>query len=496
MPDDGALQVPADGLGQVHDAASARYDRPSLLGFITDARSEEALREGLAEVTGEQLDIRRGGVRTAVTAMQKLATPRVLVVYVSGEDQPLTALGDLAHVVEPDVCVLVIGETNNVDFYREVTRGMGAADYLAKPLTRDIVARHFSAFLRGKTPAAQAALGGRVIALTGVRGGVGATTLAVNLAWNFGVVMRRHTVLVDPNIQTGSAAFLLNVQPGPGLRVALEAPERLDLLLAERAAQPAADRLHVLAGEEAVAIQPNPAPGAAHGLLDALRSRYNFIVADVPFAPVPLYRDLLDLVDQRVLVMEPTLAAVRDTLRLLALPGEEQSQRAIVVLNSCRHHRWPDTPASGRCTENESGYRYSRPAAAGRQRRDPGRARDGFVQRLSGRGERVGAPGGVRRLARLRLGRGDRRRRIGCTPELESVPAQRMNTPIPSFGRRAGAPPVPLRPAAAPPKPEPAAHVHVHVPSAAPEELIIELRNICLARLDPAAVAAMPAIRY
>ena len=67
-----------------------------------------------------------------------------------------------------------------------------------------------------------------------------------------------------------------------------------------------------------------------------------------------------------------------------------------------------------------------------------------------------------------------------------------MNTPIPSFGRRAGAPPVPLRPAAAPPKPEPAAHVHVHVPSAAPEELIIELRNICLARLDPAAVAAMP----
>jgi pilus assembly protein CpaE len=334
MPDDGALQVSADGGPQVSDAASARYDRPSLIGFIADARSEEALRDGLGEVTADQLDIRRGGVRAAVVAMQKLATPKVLIVDISGEDQPLTALGDLAHVVEPDVCVLVIGETNNVDFYREITRGMGAADYLAKPLTRDIVSRHFSAFLRGKTPAAQAALGGRAIALTGVRGGVGATTLAVNLAWNFGVLMRRHTVLLDPDIQTGSAAFLLNVQPGPGLRVALEAPERLDSLLAERAAQPAADRLHVLAGEEALAIQPNPAPGAAKVLLDALRSRYNFIVADVPFAPVALYRDLLDLVDQRVLVMEPTLAAVRDTLRLLALPGgEEQSQRAIVVLN-------------------------------------------------------------------------------------------------------------------------------------------------------------------
>jgi pilus assembly protein CpaE len=52
------------------------------------------------------------------------------------------------------------------------------------------------------------------------------------------------------------------------------------------------------------------------------------------FAPVPLYRNLLDLVDQRVLVMDATLAAVRDTVRLLSLPrGRTQDQRAIVVLN-------------------------------------------------------------------------------------------------------------------------------------------------------------------
>ena len=65
-------------------------------------------------------------VRAAIAAMQKHATPRVLAVDVSGEDQPLTALGDLSQVVEPDVCVLVVGELNNADFYREVTRGRGA----------------------------------------------------------------------------------------------------------------------------------------------------------------------------------------------------------------------------------------------------------------------------------------------------------------------------------------------------------------------------------
>lgn len=316
------------------ELTTGRPDRASLIAFITDGRSEEALRDGLTEASAEDLDVRRGGVRAAIAALQKHHTPRVLIVDVSGEEQPLTALGDLSNVVEPDVCVLVVGDINHVDFYREVTRGLGAADYLTKPLTRDTVARHFAPFLRGHAPVNHGVLGGRAIAISGVRGGVGTTTVAVNLAWNFGVWMRRHTVLLDPDIHFGMAAFLLNVQPGPGLRLALEAPDRIDSLLAERAAQPAADRLHVLGGEEKLAIQPHPADGAAAALLGALRRRYNFIVADVPFRPVQLNRDLLDLVDQRVLVMEPTLAAVRDTLRLLALPpGPEQSQRAIIVLN-------------------------------------------------------------------------------------------------------------------------------------------------------------------
>jgi pilus assembly protein CpaE len=335
MPDDGnhlRLDTRTDAV-VAHGVS--RPDRPALVAFTTDAQSEEALEDGLAELLPDgKLDLRRGGVRAAIAAMQKEATPRVLVVDVSGEEQPLSALGDLAHVVEPDVCVLVIGDLDGVDLYREVTRGLGAADYLAKPLTHDRVARHFGMLVRGQTSVSEALLGGRSVAVTGVRGGVGTTTIAANLAWHFGVMLRRHSVLLDPDLHLGAAAFLLNVNPGSGLRMALESPERIDTLLAERAALPVRERLHVLAGEEKAAVMPAYAEGAASALLDALRSRYNFIVADVPFVPLALYRDLLDQVHQRVLVMEPTLAAVRDALRLLALPsGPRQNQRAVLVLN-------------------------------------------------------------------------------------------------------------------------------------------------------------------
>lgn len=315
-------------------APSGRPDRAAMIAFAADGQTEIALRDGLAEALPEALDIRRGGIRAAIAAMQKSATPRVLIVDIGGQDEPLGALGALAEVTEPDVVVLVVGEPGDLDFYRAITRGLGAREYLPKPLTRDKVALHFAPVVSGQAVSEQSVLGSQVITVTGARGGTGASTVALNLAWHFGVLARRHTVLLDPDLHMGVAAFLLNLRPGPGLRLALEAPERIDSLLAERAAIPAADRLHVLAGHEKLTTELAYTPGIAAALLEALRRRYNFIVADVPFRPDPLYRELLDLANQRVVVMEPTLASVRDALRLLALPATiGQTRRAIVVLN-------------------------------------------------------------------------------------------------------------------------------------------------------------------
>jgi pilus assembly protein CpaE len=309
-----------------------RHDRRHLIAFVTDAGSEQILRASLSDMLPEPPDIRRGGIRAAHVAMLKTTSPRILVVDISGEEHGLKALADLATVVEPDVCVLVIGELEGMEFYREITRGLGAADYLPKPLARDLVTRHFGGFVMGRSPSSSTALGGRVLAVTGVRGGCGASSIATNLAWHFGVTLRHHTVLVDPDLYRGNAAYLLNLPPGDGLMAALESPLRIDTLLAERAAQPAAERLHILAGESPVGTLPTYTPGAAETLIDALRKRYNFIVLDVPFAPVPLYHDLLAQAHQRVLVMEPSLVSLRDILRLNTV-APANGQAPLIVLN-------------------------------------------------------------------------------------------------------------------------------------------------------------------
>jgi pilus assembly protein CpaE len=328
MNEQSARAALADG------GVSSRPDRLTVLAFLGDPATEQVLRDGLGDLVANGLDIRRGTMRTAITAMAKLPTPEVLIVDITGEDQPLHTLGELSDVVEPGVRVLAIGDTDDVDFYRHITRGMGVMEYIFKPITREAVARHFAPLVTRKTIGQDAARGGRVIAVMGARGGVGATTIAGNLAWMLGVTAKRHTVFLEADLHMGSGALLLGAKTGPGLRMALETPDRIDPLFVERATQPVAERLHVLASEEKLNAPLHYAPGAARRLIDALRVRYNFIIADVPFLPIPCNRELIEFAHHRVIVMDPSLASVRDTLRLLGLPnGPWQPQSPTIVLN-------------------------------------------------------------------------------------------------------------------------------------------------------------------
>ena len=326
-----------DGLphGKVDPAANrdlTRPDRPALVAFVTDAATEAALRDGLQERVGHVLEVRRGGLRSAIAAMTQQATPLVLIVDISGEDMPLSALARLSEVVEPDVCVLVIGESSDLAIYRDITRGMGAAEYIAKPLTRDLVGRLFGPQIRGQSGNAPRETGGKLVTVSGAVGGVGASVIAANLAMYLGGAARRHTVLLDGDLHSGTQAFLMNAEPGPGLRAALESPERIDALLAERAARPLQERLHLLAGQESLGQEITIVPGAGERLITALRKRYNFIIADTPSLPTALIRDLHAEAGQRIVVLTPTLPAVRGAVRVLAAQDGKR-QRAVVVLN-------------------------------------------------------------------------------------------------------------------------------------------------------------------
>ena len=324
---DGGTIAPAPG-----SEPASRTDRLPLLAFLADPATATVLQEGLSGTIPGGFEIRRGNVRAALQALKKMVTPSALIIDITGEEQPLALLADLRHVVEPYVKVMVVGERQDVTFYRQVTRELGVAEYLYKPLTAEMVARHFGQQINRASGTVDG--GGRLVCITGTRGGVGTTTLAVNVAWYLATIGRRHTVLLDTDLNTGTTAILLGCQTSPGFRSALERPDRIDELFVERSAMPVLDRLFLMAAEEPLTERPGYVAGAAEQLSTVLRRRFNYVVADAAFHGNEAARDMLAIAQQRVTVMLPTLSSVRDTLRLLALPaGAGQVRRPVIVLN-------------------------------------------------------------------------------------------------------------------------------------------------------------------
>jgi len=325
--------MPPDALVPITDT-DARSGRIPVVAYVRDKETETVMREVLADLLRDGGQVRRGDVADARTGLQQMETPGALIVDVSGEKDPFAALEDLAQFVEPGVRVLVVGERADMEFYRQVTRGLGVLEYLSKPLNRDQVSREFLPWIMGRGPSDVTARGGRIIAVTGVRGGVGATTVAVNLAVELSERRRHHTLLLDADLQGGTCGLMLASEAEGGLRAALEHPERVDKLLVERAAPRLGDRLALLAAEDKPDSLPSVTGGAVRHLMDLLRTRYNCIVLDLPRLALPMHREMQELAQQRVLVMDPTLPSLRDALRIVgAYAGVKSGSPPLLVLN-------------------------------------------------------------------------------------------------------------------------------------------------------------------
>jgi pilus assembly protein CpaE len=305
--------------------------RPEALAFVTDAESEDVLRHVfLEEATGEIL---RGDITKAVQYLSNTRSPRILVVDISDVDLPVSEVHHLADVCEPGVNVIVIGTRNEVGLYRDLQQA-GVADYIVKPLTANLIAKALSTIKRGTEPAQISRKLGKLIAFVGARGGVGTSTLAVNLSWYLANRQGRRVALVDLDLHTGMCNLMLNLAPSSGLHDALENPLRVDSLFLERTMALHGERLFVLGSQESLE-QGLDFPGSAvDKLIEVLREQFHYVVVDIPRSPSAISLRVSEIADARVIVVDQTLASIRDAARIghmRSLDGGER--RDLFVVN-------------------------------------------------------------------------------------------------------------------------------------------------------------------
>ena len=306
-----------------------------MLGSTTRGAVENAFAD--RRLARARLVVHEGGINGAADHYAETPTPDLLIVESDDktQEQLLSALERLSEVCQPETRVMVLGAANDVFLYRTLKR-QGVSEYLPVPL--DAKALADSVFALYAEPGAEKL--GRLISVIGACGGVGASQLAHNVAFQLARIFDAETALLDFDLAFGTVALDFNLESPQHMAAVLAEPERIDDTLLTRFMAKYGDNLYLLTGPGGIVPSGDIPIPAAEALLHVARRNTSFVVADLPSSWTGWTQAVLNVSDEVVLVVPPRLSALRNAKQMADFLNQKRVSDSPVriVLNRVGAH--------------------------------------------------------------------------------------------------------------------------------------------------------------
>jgi len=290
------------------------------------------------------LRIQMGGLIAAVEAYQSSPTPNVIILESESRSSDiLSGLDQLAPVCDAATRVIIIGKMNDVGLYRELVR-RGVSDYMIAPVNALQVVRAVC----GLFSAPDAKPVGRIIAVVGAKGGVGASTVAHNIGFSIARDMMLDAVVTDLDLAFGTAGLDFNQDPPQGIAEAVFSPDRIDNAFVDRLLSKCTDHLSLLAAPATLDRVYDFGADAFDAIFDSLRATVPYVVVDVPHQWTGWTKQTLVSADDILIVASPDLANLRNTKNLYDFlkAARPNDQRPLYCLNQIGVPKRPEIKAA------------------------------------------------------------------------------------------------------------------------------------------------------
>jgi pilus assembly protein CpaE len=300
----------------VSDAANpiAPVPRVSIQAFCELESTHETLSQAAADrrMSRAHVRIHMGGVEGALLAYSEAPTPNLIVIesFVA-RDELVAQLDRLAEICDEGTKVVAIGRVNDILLYRELM-SRGVSEYLVHPFDSTDFVRIVSDLYAHPSQR----LVGRVISVTGAKGGVGASTIAHNLAWTMARTLEQPTILVDMDMPFGTAGLDFNQDPPQGVADAVFAKDRLDQNFVERVLTRCTDNLSIMAAPAMLDRNFDVHEDGFEQVIELLRGASPYIVLDLPHGWDGWKRNTILGSDEVIVVAGPDLANLRNSKNL------------------------------------------------------------------------------------------------------------------------------------------------------------------------------------
>ncbi|MEQ1705518.1 MAG: AAA family ATPase [Rickettsiales bacterium] len=291
-------------------------NKPNFFAFAQDSADRAAIK---AFTDGQGWDdscVMQGDITTASQYLKTNPSPALLLVEIPSAQEAPALLDELANACDAQTKVIIIGTINEYSFYCWLV-DIGVFSYLLRPLTKDVLEATYKKSIEQNEPVKTTEKEPtKIIATIGARGGVGASTIAMNLAGIFAEYGNKKIALVDIDPYTGTVSLTQDLEPARGLRDALEKPDRIDPLFIDQVMSNPYKNLWVLSAEEPLKESIEISDSTAEALIHELSNKYDVVVLDIPRNMGKFEHECLKRAHHVLLVAELSLASLRDTLRL------------------------------------------------------------------------------------------------------------------------------------------------------------------------------------
>ena len=249
-----------------------------------------------------------GGIPAAIEHLSQNPTPNLLIVESAAHASTMIQqIDQLAGQCEEGVQVMVIGETNDIALYRQLV-SRGVSEYLVPPIEPVQLVRSISNLFSDP----DAPFVGKSISVVGAKGGVGASTIAHNLAWSLAENAHVNTSLVDLDLSFGTTSLDFNHETQQTIADALLSPDRTDDAVISRLLAKATDRLSLFTAPASVNQLMDIDAQSYSLVIEGVRRLMPFVVLDIPHGWSEWIYNTLVTSDEVILVCQPDLASLRN----------------------------------------------------------------------------------------------------------------------------------------------------------------------------------------
>jgi len=237
------------------------------------------------------------------------------VLFVNLDPHPeavLPLLGEVASA-HRNLAIFAASESSEGSLILKAMR-LGLKEFFPKPIDENALTE---ALQRVASRRIQTVTQGKLITILGTAGGVGATTLAVNLGVELAAIASGNVTVVDLDYRFGQVATLLDTDPTYTLADLCGSPDHLEPSMVTRALAKHGTGLQVLSRPTHFAESDNISAAACMGMFSTLLNMNEYIVTDGPTRFDLGAKSILALSDVNLLVVQQLVPCVRNAHRIL-----------------------------------------------------------------------------------------------------------------------------------------------------------------------------------